>query len=115
MLDEDLEEKKNILADDIVDLMVEDRIKKFMQNCNGWICGFGMYKRIEQSKRKFRRFSLEELELLDDIYTNKANGTLHPNILDKYTYTKAEVVEILKKARANMPMIFFHKYINYDE
>ena len=114
MLEEDLEEKKNRLANNIVDLMVDDEIKKFMQSYNGWICGFGMDKRIEKSKRKFRRFPLEELELLNDIYYNKANGTLHRNILNKHPYTEEEVLEILKKARVNMPLIFFHKYISYD-
>ena len=111
MLDKELEDKKIRLADNIVDLMVEAEIKRLMQSSNGWICGFGMDKRIAKSKRKFRLFPLEELELLDDLYTNKAKGTLHPNLLNKYPYTKDEVLEILKKARTNMPLIFFHRFI----
>lgn len=115
MLDENLEEKKTGLANNIVDLMVDDKIKRLMQRYNGWVCGFSMGKRMEISKMKFRHFALEELELLDDIYTNKANGTLHPDILDNHPYTEEAVLEILNKAKANMPRIFFHKYISFDE
>ena len=107
MLNEENNEEKNKLADDVVDLMVDYEIKRLMQFNNGWICGFGMDERIENSKRKFRHFSLKELKFLGDLYKNNAER----DILNKYSFTKLEAFEVFKKAKANMPLIFYHRYL----
>ena len=105
--DEALEDRKKLLANEVVDLIVNYEINKFMRRNDGWICGFGMDKRIEKSKRKFISFSLEELEFLNDLYSNEDKS----GILDKYPFTREEALEIFKKAKSNMPLIFFHRYI----
>ena len=113
-----MSDRKKKMADKTVETMIEYRIKmlKEKHNDNGWICWTGMDKRIEHAKRKINRiFSLQEIALLYDIYSKKANETTDCNILSKHPFTKDEVVEIITKANAIVPFIHYHNLKNYLE